>query len=1034
MSKQTSVVWSPLPGTSQELAMACTCDSILLTGGRGGGKMQPLTEKILTRHGWKTLKDIKVGDKVVTPRGNCVKVTHKYDHKNKLVYKLTFDDGASCRAGAEHLWKYKVVGSERKSFELNWHVNDTSELYRLLLNGRVVLVPTIDNAVKNFNKFKYEIDFYLLGLLLGDGSFQTYGVAGRRGRVGKISSVLFTTVDPELKNYIAGFGFTEVSDTGLQFYLPKHNDSTGVHEAVEELGLALCRSKDKFVPSKYLKAPCDNRLALLQGLMDTDGTARNGSGSTFTTISLQLALDVQYLARSLGAKATVNGPYESKYKGVKCQDHYDVHIQPGNKFSCFRLSRKLNKLTPYMHKDLCRRLVSIVPDGEEDCACIALDDPEHLYITSDFIVTHNSNIQLMRFRARVGLGYGAFWRGVIFDIEYKDMDDLIAQSQRLFLAFEDGAKFLKASSAYKWTWPTGEELLFRTGSEEDHYWSYHGQEFCLAVGQLVCTDKGNVPIEVLEPGDSVLTAQGYRKVTKVFPKVMKDCVKVKTYTDSHEYRGEQIQSRQHRFLRDVDRWMYIEDAEDCWISCETSFGKFIPVTLFTQRFLDENTEKGIYYADPYTYTTFLSEIEDELGFVTYEECGKYYTIDIEVEDTHSYITPCGLLSLNCYIGANELTKQHSPKFLDMMMSCNRSSFTPEKDSPVDRATGKQHLLPPIPLEFVATTNPFGVGRNWVKKRYIDPAPYGRIVRTNIEIIDPKTRKPLTVERTQVALFSSYVENIYLPHSYIAQLHQQTDKNKKKAWLYGSWDIAAGGMFDDLWRDDVHIVERFPIPAHWYVDRAFDWGSTHPFAVGWYAEATGEEVKLMSGAPYLVKGQPFAPKAGSLIMIAEWYGSAEEDWGSNKGLKLAPSEVAKGIVECETWMKANKWVNGTIYPGPADNEIHNVRDVSSDTIAKKMLDHGVEWERSDKSDGSIVNGYQLLRERLKAAVSREGQAFYIMRPCKAAIQFLPSLPPHPTIPDKSHPQAEDHCVDQIRYRILKSNNRLAGAIRVRTASG
>ena len=85
--------------------------------------------------------------------------------------------------------------------------------------------------------------------------------------------------------------------------------------------------------------------------------------------------------------------------------------------------------------------------------------------------------QLMRFRRLVGLGYGTYWRGIIFDLEYKDLSDLVVQSKRLFYVFEDGAKFLSSATELKWVWPTGEELLFRHGKSADDYWGYHGQEF-----------------------------------------------------------------------------------------------------------------------------------------------------------------------------------------------------------------------------------------------------------------------------------------------------------------------------------------------------------------------------------------------------------------------------------------------------------------------------------------------------------------------------------------------------------------------------
>ena len=81
--------------------------------------------------------------------------------------------------------------------------------------------------------------------------------------------------------------------------------------------------------------------------------------------------------------------------------------------------------------------------------------------------------QLMRFRSRVGLGYGAYWVGIIFDLEYKNLGDIIAQSKKLFHAFNDGAKFYSSNSALMWQWPTGERLLFRTAKTADDY--YHGR-------------------------------------------------------------------------------------------------------------------------------------------------------------------------------------------------------------------------------------------------------------------------------------------------------------------------------------------------------------------------------------------------------------------------------------------------------------------------------------------------------------------------------------------------------------------------------
>jgi hypothetical protein len=85
--------------------------------------------------------------------------------------------------------------------------------------------------------------------------------------------------------------------------------------------------------------------------------------------------------------------------------------------------------------------------------------------------------QLMRYRSRVGIGYGAFWRGIVFDREFKNLSDLVAQSKRFFSQFGDGCRFLTGAADYKWVWPTGEELLFRHAKKIGDYDNFHGHEY-----------------------------------------------------------------------------------------------------------------------------------------------------------------------------------------------------------------------------------------------------------------------------------------------------------------------------------------------------------------------------------------------------------------------------------------------------------------------------------------------------------------------------------------------------------------------------
>jgi hypothetical protein len=305
----------------------------------------------------------------------------------------------------------------------------------------------------------------------------------------------------------------------------------------------------------------------------------------------------------------------------------------------------------------------------------------------------------------------------------------------------------------------------------------------------------------------------------------------------------------------------------------------------------------------------------------------------------------------------------------------------------------------------------------VKKRFIDIAAPGEVVTTKINVFNPRKQEREDVFKTQVRIFGSYKENIYLSPEYIAELESIRDENKRRAWLWGDWDVTSGGVFDDLWDSNVHVKPRFKIPKGWYVDRSFDWGSSHPFWVGWWAVANGESVELPDGTE-------FCPAAGSLILFHEWYGTKQI--GSNKGLLMGAKKVAEGIKDEEAALKAGKWIDqkAVIYAGPADNQIADVRERETDTIEKTMADNGVDWAKSDKSQGSRINGVQLFRDRLEAAITGEGPAIYMMSHCAAAIGIIPILPRDEDITDDVDTDAEDHPWDGTRYRVLSGESRIA----------
>jgi len=168
-----------------------------------------------------------------------------------------------------------------------------------------------------------------------------------------------------------------------------------IRSELSKLGLADVICYDKFIPDIYKYSSKNARIDLLRGLMDTDGTIKNNGEASFCTTSKQLALDIIEIIKSLGGRAVLNKRdrvgFSNNYNDVDIvgnKDLYEFNVSMPENINPFYISRKANK-----HK--CSYISSITiksvdPVGEKDVQCILIEDPEHLYITDDFIVTHNT--------------------------------------------------------------------------------------------------------------------------------------------------------------------------------------------------------------------------------------------------------------------------------------------------------------------------------------------------------------------------------------------------------------------------------------------------------------------------------------------------------------------------------------------------------------------------------------------------------------------------------------------------------------------
>lgn len=367
---------------------------------RARGKAQPLDARVLTPTGYRLMGDLKVGDSVIGSDGYPTKITGVFPQGVKPVYRVETTDGSTESCG-EHLWTVRNATNPSRS---KWV---TKSLQELITSGLLAkssshqpkwMLP--ERPIVNFDpQPELPVDPYILGLLLGDGGF-THSWAPH-----------FSSADPELLDtmrvYHASLGGTisekkrGTEDFWTQ-YLASSEYFSGARNVMRnplrlrlrELGLDNVKCDNKFVPDAYLTASPEERLSLLQGLLDTDGSVL-ASGAQFSSTSENLAQAVQFLARSLGGSASLNMQTPKQVslpqgkQFVSNFPQYRVTLRLPVELSPFRLKRKAEQVSQVKY-GFNLRLKSAVLVGEKECQCISVENEDGLYITDNKIVTHNT--------------------------------------------------------------------------------------------------------------------------------------------------------------------------------------------------------------------------------------------------------------------------------------------------------------------------------------------------------------------------------------------------------------------------------------------------------------------------------------------------------------------------------------------------------------------------------------------------------------------------------------------------------------------
>ena len=383
-------------------------DGAILADDMGLGKMECVNNQVFTPNGRKRIGDLKVGDKVIGSNGKNTNVLQIHPQGKKELFRVTFNDGYSVLVGGEHLWsvtsnngsvnnksrpvRYTTLSTnqmldeelviEQRGFGWNEKRPYKFKTYYKQSNGQSKWQIPIVKPIVFENEYNLPIEPYLLGISLGDGHI-------------KENSIDFTIHKDDFDEMFVNQIINETSS--------KDNVRLGnidvKYGILNELKLNNTRSHTKFIPEIYKYSSIEDRLAILQGLMDTDGhcmKSKNGifNGTEYCTVSEQLADDVAEIVHSLGGivrKKSKIGSYK-KPDGTKvmCKRAYRLNIKLPEGMNPFRLKRKADEYNVPQKYKVGRYIKNIVLETISEAVCISVDAEDSLYVTEHAIVTHNT--------------------------------------------------------------------------------------------------------------------------------------------------------------------------------------------------------------------------------------------------------------------------------------------------------------------------------------------------------------------------------------------------------------------------------------------------------------------------------------------------------------------------------------------------------------------------------------------------------------------------------------------------------------------
>ena len=350
---------------------------------RRKGYEQPYSEPVLTPTGYVPMGSLKVGDLVMNPNGSPVRIGDIVEQGTTEIYEVEFQDGRKVRCGANHLWATCRNG---KKF---YTMRTVDYMKRKLKQGSPgkehypYKIPELNPL--NFDERSVTVDPYVLGILLGDGY-----ICGDQVRFSTADEFIVEELQRRLPDYII--------EHKEQYNYVIKSKVQGINELNRQLKdlKVKVKSYNKFIPENYKFTSIENRFELIRGLMDTDGSVTNGACS-FVSTSEQLIDDIVFVLRSLGIRCKkskeIPGRNNVDFNNGNYSDtrpHWELTITTEE--DIFKLPRKLEKIRKnrtYNYKGIGIKAIRKTGEFEKQ-RCLCIDNENHLYITKDFIPTHNS--------------------------------------------------------------------------------------------------------------------------------------------------------------------------------------------------------------------------------------------------------------------------------------------------------------------------------------------------------------------------------------------------------------------------------------------------------------------------------------------------------------------------------------------------------------------------------------------------------------------------------------------------------------------